>query len=240
MSKVSSNSTKIWLDGWDLTGYLNAAELDIKQMVPSVQCFGDVGPKRIVDTYDSSQKLGGFFDAAANAIDPDVFAMLSTIPDHALTLSFGAALEGSIAYTVAVQLTDEKIAVKVGQAILLDFGTVESATLSRAVVFRSAALSAAGNGAGQDQGVSNAGQLYAVHFHLFAFTGTSVTLKLQDSANNSTFADITGLADSGALTTPGAVRVSTTLATRRYKRVVASGTFSAALIGVAGGIVAQQ
>lgn len=69
-------------------------------------------------------------------------------------------------------------------------------------------------------------QLYV---HLTAFTGTSVTVTLQDSADNSSFSPVTGMATS-ALTAIGAVRLATinTATIRRYVRVATSGTFSSA------------
>lgn len=75
-----------------------------------------------------------------------------------------------------------------------------------------------------------------MYVHLFAFTGTSVTIKLQGSSDNGVgdpFADITG-ATTGALTTPQAIRVATAsnASIERYLRVVTSGTFSNAVFAV--------
>jgi hypothetical protein len=70
------------------------------------------------------------------------------------------------------------------------------------------------------------GQMYV---HLFAFTGTSVTIKLQDSSDNITFADISGTSlTTAALTTPQAVRVTVpnTTTLRRYLAIATVGTFS--------------
>lgn len=65
-------------------------------------------------------------------------------------------------------------------------------------------------------------------------TGTSVTIKLQDSADNVTFADITAGAFS-AFTGRGAARLQTArnATIRRYIRVVTSGTFTNAQFAVA-------
>lgn len=72
------------------------------------------------------------------------------------------------------------------------------------------------------------------YLHVFAFTGTSVTVKIQDSADNSSFADISPSLTFVAATGAGAQRVSvpngTTL--RRYLRVVTTGTFSNAVFSV--------
>ncbi len=66
-----------------------------------------------------------------------------------------------------------------------------------------------------------------VYIQVFSFTGTSVTFTLRDSADNTTFAAVTGGA-SGAITAIGATRLNTTStqSIRRYLSVGTSGTFS--------------
>lgn len=86
-----------------------------------------------------------------------------------------------------------------------------------------------GAGAATDHGLQ-------VYFHLFAFTGTSVTLTIQDSDDDAAtdpYATVTG-ATSGALTAPGAVRVATgrTENVKEWLRVTATGTYSAASFAV--------
>jgi hypothetical protein len=84
---------------------------------------------------------------------------------------------------------------------------------------------AATNGVGLDFGAVSTLFGLQAYLHVFAVTGTSVTVKLQDSADNSTFADISGvtfLAATGA----GAQRIRYTGTVRRYVRAVTTGTFS--------------
>lgn len=66
------------------------------------------------------------------------------------------------------------------------------------------------------------------YLHVFAFTGTSVTVTLQDSADNSTFAAIGGGVSFTAATAVGAQRLVTvnTQTVRRYVRAITTGTFS--------------
>jgi hypothetical protein len=91
---------------------------------------------------------------------------------------------------------------------------------------------AATNGTGVDfalQGMPASFGLQA-YLHVFAFTGTSATIKLQGSSDNGAgdaFADITG----GAFTlvtavTKERIQTSRALAVERYMRVVTTGTFS--------------
>lgn len=90
------------------------------------------------------------------------------------------------------------------------------------------------NGASLDTAASLSfgGQFY---LHLFAFTGTSVTVKIQDSADDSNWLDVAS-ATFGALSAVGAARIalSATATIRRYVRVVTTGTFSNAVFAVNG------
>ena len=75
---------------------------------------------------------------------------------------------------------------------------------------------------------------WVAYLHVMAFTGTSVTVTLQDSANNSAFTSLTG----GAFTAATARSVqrlassSSTATVRRYVRAITSGTFSNAVFAV--------
>lgn len=86
--------------------------------------------------------------------------------------------------------------------------------------------SAAANGAGYDTGgpLAFGGQAY---LHVAAFTGTDATVTIQDSADNLTFANVTGL--SFTQVTGGAplaqrIAVSNTSTIRRYVRAVTTTT----------------
>jgi hypothetical protein len=69
------------------------------------------------------------------------------------------------------------------------------------------------------------------YLHVNAFTGTSVTVKLQDSADNSNWLDISS-ATFVAATAVGSQRIAVTGTVRRYVRAVTTGTFSNAVFAV--------
>lgn len=91
------------------------------------------------------------------------------------------------------------------------------------------------NGASVDQTTASTAFGWQAYLHVFAFAGTSVTVQLQDSADNATFANLgTGGAFTAAtgitsqrLASPGA-----TDTVRRYVRAVTSGTFTNAVFSV--------
>lgn len=71
------------------------------------------------------------------------------------------------------------------------------------------------------------------YLQVTALTGTSITVKIQDSADNSTWADLAG-ATFAAATGPSSERIAVSGTVRRYLRAVSSGTFTSATFLVQG------
>lgn len=95
---------------------------------------------------------------------------------------------------------------------------------------------AAANGTGVDFLAATAFGFQA-YLQVFSFTGTSVTVKLQESSDNGAgdaWTDVSGGAFTAATgrTTERIQSVSATLAVERYLRVVTTGTFSSAVFAV--------
>lgn len=90
------------------------------------------------------------------------------------------------------------------------------------------------NGSPVDNGAASAFGLQA-YLQVFSFTGTSVTVKLQESSDNGAdvYADVVGGGFTAA-TGKTAQRIATSgaLAVERYLRVVTTGTFSSAVFAV--------
>lgn len=104
---------------------------------------------------------------------------------------------------------------------------------------------AATNGASLDGGAATNFGLQA-YLQVSAFTGTDVTVKLQDSADNATFADVAGAAFTAVTSAPGWQRISISNAAtvRRYVRAVTttSGGFTSATfaVGFSRNLIAAQ
>ncbi len=93
------------------------------------------------------------------------------------------------------------------------------------------------NGASLDLGTGSTAFGLQAYLHVFAVTGTSVTVKLQESSDNGAgdaWADVTGGSFTAA-TGVGAQRIQTgrTQTVERYLRVVTTGTFTNARFAVA-------
>lgn len=96
--------------------------------------------------------------------------------------------------------------------------------------------SAAANGTAYDWGAAVGTTAFGLQLYvqLLAFTGTSVTIKVQSSTDNGggdAFADITGATTAALSSAPATSRVATAtnVNVERYTRIVTTGTFSNAI-----------
>jgi hypothetical protein len=92
------------------------------------------------------------------------------------------------------------------------------------------------NGSSVDFGTGSTTFGLQAYLHVFAFTGTSVTVKLQESSDNGAgdaWADVTGGAFTAATgITSQRIATSSSQTVERYLRVVTTGTFSNAVFAV--------
>lgn len=252
MSKVPARSTRIYLDAIPVYGSLNSSSQEVTQNTPTSECFGDNGPKRsAAGPYDVSHDDMGFLEPEAP--DPDngfvgtdlevwnrMFLESSEDDedeDHYLGKFFAGGTEGNIAYESVIRIQGVPRSASLGGMVMMGFKSVGAGEMFRGYILRNATVTGAGNGTGVDAGVTQIGETYRAIFRLVSFTGTDITMKLQQSSDNGAgdaYADIAGLT-SGALTETGIVVAETTNETERYKRVVVSGTFTSAVIVVTAG-----
>lgn len=237
MAKLSAARTRAYLDEFDVSGSINAHTINLKQTIIPVTCISDPGPKKVIGNYDHDFDWTGFFDGATGAFDAQV-ASFGTDEQHYLSTVYGTT-EGSVSYDDFVRKMGEVRSGQVDGAQMLNMSGAGSGGRSRAKLLRVGSVTA-GNGTGQNLGITTTPVVFRVIFRLLSFTGTSITMKIQGSSDNAVgdaYADIATLT-SGALTVPSVVVVTTTATTEAWKRVVCSGTFAAASVVVTAGVVA--
>ena len=241
MSKYAAHPSRIYLDEFDFSGSLTSTSLDITQEAPVITSFADTGPRRAVGNYEFAQSHSGLFESTDNGVDEQTFLLLADGTDHYLTQLFGANVAGTVAYDSIVQLTANPRSAAIGGAVLMNFDTAGGGGLSRGVVLASKTSTAAetipGATDGWNQGATISGQSLRAIFRVFAFTGTSITMKIQHCATQGgSYVDVTSLT-STAMTANQVQSVTVTSATNAWKHVVTTGTYSSALILVTLGTV---
>lgn len=237
MTKSSGLGDNLYAGGYDLSG--------------DIQALGNIGggPAALDFTgIDKSamERQGGVRDGrmqATSFFNPDTdraHPRLGALPRADVILSYfrGTALGGASANLNAKQVNYDgtrgddgsfTFAVEgLGSGYGLEWGTNLTPGLRTDT--------AATNGPSVDFGAAPADFGLQAYLHVFAFTGTSVTVTLQQSSDDGAgdaWADVAGGAFVAA-TGPGAQRIETArdLAVERYLRVVTAGTFSEAVIAV--------
>jgi hypothetical protein len=240
MPKQPAKNIRLYFDHIDLSGFANATEATIEQATPRAEAFSDEGPRRVVDTYDHSHSEMMFFDPAGTVpLDKRVFDLLGDEAQHVLLKAFAGLTLGNPAYDYPVMLKGDPLSAQLGGLQMLKFDSAGKDGVSRGVILHTGAITA-GNQTGVNQGATSSGELYRVVFRLLAISTGSVTLKLQHSNDNG---GGDPYADFGSLTTTsmnaaGTQIVSTTVATKAWKRVVATGSFTGAVALITAGRVA--
>lgn len=227
MAKASGLGARLFVDGVDLSGDIGSlnrigggpATLDVTGIDKS-------GFERIGGVRDGSIEFTAWFNDAAGA----EHAVLKTLPtaDRLVTYCHRAAIGAPAACCNAKQINYDPTRGADGalseavQAQADGFGLEWGELLTAGVRTDVAAT----NGASLDGLAATTFGLQA-YLHVFAFTGTSVTIKLQDSADNVTFADVAGGAFAAVSAAPGTQRISAAPASlRQFVRAVTTGTFS--------------
>lgn len=222
MTAESALGSRFFVDGYDLSGDVGQISgLSINVSPLSVSTIDASGEKRIHGRVDGEISWNVFFDTALSHVAlagmprTDRYAMwaheCAAIGDTGMAIrgkqinyDWGLGADGGLVGTV--QAMGNGTPVEPG--ILLTPGKRTD--------------SGATNGSSHDFGAATAYGCSAYCF-LTAFTGTDITIAIEDSANNSAFASISG-GSFGQFTGIGATRLQTAVngAVRRYTRVVTS------------------
>ncbi len=239
MAKETGLGAAYYLDGVDLSGDTNAVERISTSMGLIPQTGIDKSAmERAPGLLDGEISWTSFFNPAR------AHPKLEDLPRADVMGSYfhkGAILGTPTASIIAKQANYDPTRAADGQL------TLKVQTLSNgfsldwglALTAGEKTDTAAANGTGvdfQDWGGGNSFGLQA-YLHLIAFTGTDVTIKLQQSSDNGVgdaWADVVG-GSFGALTAaPQGLRIATARdqAVERYLRVVTTGTFSNAVYRV--------
>lgn len=239
MAKSSGMGDQLWVGGVDLGADTNSLS----------SISGGNSPLMFTDiTQSAMERKGGQRDGHMDVVsyfNPSAgasHATYSALPtsDVLLTYAHTTVIGGAAANLIGKQINYDGNRAQDG-SFLLNVNALANAYglqwafQATAGKRTDTAATAAAAVTALDQLVVSPGAFGLTMFvHLFAFTGTSVTIKLQESSDNGAdaYADVVG-ATTGALTTVQGLRVQTGLINvERYIKVVTTGTFSSAIFSV--------
>jgi hypothetical protein len=222
MTKSGGLGDNFYSGGYDVSGDIGSVDKIQGGTKPiDVTAINKSAFERIGGVRDGSMSWKAFFNITAGQAHP----VLSALPtaDVVATYCRGTTLGSPCASLVAKQLNYDGNRAQSGEftfsvdaeasAYGLEWGVLLTAGLRTDT--------AATNGTGVDTTAlaSFGAQAY---LQVTAFTGTDVTVKIQDSADNVAFADVTGLSFTAVTAAPFTQRLATsnTATIRRYVRAV--------------------
>lgn len=184
---------RLYLDGADLTGYSNKAEIAAKPAKLTRTTFGDGGSNTYVGgVFDGSANLEGFWQAGDLSQPDDSFWAnlgVSTVP---LTGVPTGGNVGDLAYLTQGLETQYQPGAKQGELLAWTADLETNWPIVRGKILhpQGTARTSSGNGTGVQLGALSSTQALYVCLHVMSISGTStptITVAIQDSVDN-TFA----------------------------------------------------
>lgn len=223
----------VFIDKYDFSAYFSDITTSEKADTADVTGFGAVGKAYIVGNTDGTAQLSGFFESTALTGTDQYFASVKGSSTKQLVIaSFEGNTLGTRCIALQADASSYQVSATVGDAIKTSADFQATDGIDHGVILSSnAAISATATGTGVDNAVAttNGGVGYLT-VPAMTRNGT-VIVKIQSSADNSTFVDLITFT-TVASTTPTSERILVAAGTAvpRYLRVsytVAGSTGSA-------------
>lgn len=232
MSKQGGLGHKLLIAGYDLSGDTNSYEVTGGAELLEVTGIDKSGKERIGGLRDGSIKWTSFFNPVAGQAHP----VLSALPtnDIQANLLAGTTLGAPAASLIGKQTNYPPKRASNGQ-LTIDIEAVANAWglewgIQLTPGIRADTTATTGTGVDLTTSASFGAQAY---LQVLGVTGTSVTVAVEDSADNVTFAAVTGLTFTAATgITTQRLATANTATIRRYVRATSTGTFTAASFSV--------
>jgi hypothetical protein len=234
MPKESGMGDNLYVAGWDLSGDIGAVNVIATRVAPlEVPGIDKSAMERIPGIRDGEISFNAWWDTTTD----QEHTALSSLPtaDRTVLYFHGAAVGNPVAAMIGKQINydwtrgqDGSLAGTIqvlGNGSAVDWG--DQLTTGKQT------FSGAANGTSIDYTTVSTAFGAVAYLQVFAFTGTNVTVTIADSADNSSFTPITGLAFTAATgRTEQRLATAITATIRRYVRAQLTGTFSNAVIAV--------
>lgn len=236
MAKQSGLGDNLYVAGYDLSGDIGALD-SINGGFDTIDETGidKYAMERIKGLASGEIKYTAFFNDAAGRAHPRL--KLLPTADQLTTYCRGTTLGKPAASLNAKQINYDGKRTNKGELTFEVDAQSNSTTLEwgNQLTAGKRTDSTATNGTGVDF-LAGSSFGIAAYLHVFAFTGTSVTVKIQESSDNAVgdaYADVVGGAFTAATgVTSQRIQTATNLTVERWLRVVTTGTFSNAVFSV--------
>lgn len=221
MAFIHGKSAIVLLNGYNASAYFN--ELSASRSVETAEttAFGSSAKTYITGLMDGTASLSGMFDGAASAYDAQIASVLGSSTNSVLTFSQQGSLAiGTRLIATAGKHTSYEVTAPVGDVVSANTeiqadGGIDSGVSLHALTAETVSVNSTSND--NTASTANGG---AGYLHVTANTmNGNCTLKVQHSADNSTWADlVTFSVVATTITTAERVVVASGTTVNRYLR----------------------
>lgn len=233
MAFASGVNATLLIGGYNLSTYFRRVTVNREKSLLETTTYGDTAREFIEGLRRGGLTMSGLFEPTDDTQDEQLNAAFTATAITVLTFGPQASTIGNLAYVCRAWSPSYGIESPLEDVVTVDAdieGDSDS-VLRGHWLHNLSAKTAATSGAGVDNGAGSTLGGRA-NLHVTAFTGTSATIKIQDSTTDAGYVDVTG----GAFTAVSGVTaesISMTGTVRAFARYDLSGTFTSVTFAVA-------
>jgi hypothetical protein len=222
MAFIHGKSSQVLHGAYNLGAFLNDASASADVEVAETTSFGSSAKTYLVGLRDGTVSASGMFDGAAGAVDEVLSASIGSDTLAPVTIGYNGTTLGNRVTILKAKTTSYEVSTPVGDVVAVSYSAQADGGLDQGVSLAAlASVSATTTGSSHDNSASSANGGVA-QLHVTVNTrDADATIKIQHSADDSTFADLaTFTVVATTVTTSERVIVASGTTVNRYLRAV--------------------
>jgi hypothetical protein len=222
MAFIHGKSSQVLHGAYNLGAFLNDASASADVEVAETTSFGSSAKTYLVGLRDGTVSASGMFDGAAGAVDEVLSASIGSDTLAPVTIGYNGTTLGNRVTILKAKTTSYEVSTPVGDVVAVSYSAQADGGLDQGVSLAAlASVSATTTGSSHDNSASSANGGVA-QLHVTVNTrDADATIKIQHSADDSTFADLaTFTVVATTVVTSERVIVASGTTVNRYLRAV--------------------
>ena len=230
MAFIAGKNSGVLFGAFDLTSYFNSFSCSRDTNAISTTMFGDDNESYIAGIDTSQIDISGLFDGGTDAVDEELANAFSVTTATPLTVFQNGTTAGEPCVLLDSKIQNYTIDSSVSDAVAVSSSFTGDNFGRGLSLYALTDTSATATTTAVDFGSSTTfgGQAF---IHITAHSSANIAVKLQSSADNSSFADVTA-GGFTAITGTGSERIAPTGTINRYVRLVITVTSGSATFQV--------
>jgi hypothetical protein len=222
MAFIHGKSSQVLHGAYNLGAFLNDASASADVEVAETTSFGSSAKTYLVGLRDGTVSASGMFDGASGAVDEVLSASIGSDTLAPVTIGYNGTTLGNRVTILKAKTTSYEVSTPVGDVVAVSYSAQADGGLDQGVSLAAlASVSATTTGSSHDNSASSANGGVA-QLHVTVNTrDADATIKIQHSADDSTFADLaTFTVVATTVVTSERVIVASGTTVNRYLRAV--------------------